>query len=128
MTTGENIKRIRKEKKLTQKQLGGLCEPKISESTIRKYELNILNPKIETTKKIANALKVSIRDLMPDVYEQGRQESYELHATDYSFIEVIASHKIFTDKERKKIFDKIEHGNYCNKPHCLGRTESKPIG
>ncbi len=109
MVIGENIKRIRKEKKLTQKQLGGLCEPKISESTIRKYELNILNPKIETIQKIADALNVSLNDLIPDVFEQQIQEGYELHATDYSFIEVIASHKIFTDKERKKIFDKIEH-------------------
>lgn len=51
MTVGENIKRIRKERKLTQKQLGELCEPQISESTIRKYELGILKPKIETLKK-----------------------------------------------------------------------------
>ena len=30
MTVGENIKRIRKEKRLTQKQLGELCNPSIS--------------------------------------------------------------------------------------------------
>ena len=64
MTIGENIKGIRKKKKLTQKQLGELCEPKISESTIRKYELNILNPKIETIQKIATALKVSLFDVI----------------------------------------------------------------
>lgn len=38
MTVGENIKRIRKEKELTQKKLGELCNPPISESNIRKYE------------------------------------------------------------------------------------------
>ncbi len=66
MTVGENLKRIRKEKKLTQKQLGELCKPKISESTIRKYELGILNPKIETIRKIADALGVYISDLVDD--------------------------------------------------------------
>ena len=52
MTVGENIKRIRKQKRLTQKQLGELCNPSISAATIRKYELNILNPKLETLQKM----------------------------------------------------------------------------
>ena len=60
MSTGENIKRLRKEKRLTQKKLGELCVPPISESTIRKYELGLLNPKLETAEKIAKALGVSI--------------------------------------------------------------------
>ncbi len=63
MTVGENIKRFRKEKGLTQKQLGELCNPSISAGTIRKYELSILNPKIETLQKISIALDVSITDL-----------------------------------------------------------------
>lgn len=65
MSIGENIKEARKEKGLTQNQLGNLCNPKISESTIRKYELGLLNPKIETLQKIAVALGVSINDLKP---------------------------------------------------------------
>ena len=60
MSVAENIRKIRKEKSLTQKQLGELCIPKIGESTIRKYELGLLNPKIETLEKIANALGVSV--------------------------------------------------------------------
>ena len=64
MTVGENIRRIRKEKGLTQKKLGELCNPQISESTIRKYELSILKPKIETVYKIASALGVNIVDIM----------------------------------------------------------------
>ncbi len=64
MTVGENIRRIRKEKGLTQKKLGELCNPQISESTIRKYELSILKPKIETVDKIASALGVNIVDIM----------------------------------------------------------------
>ena len=57
MTVGENIRRIRKEKGLTQKQLGNLCQ--MNEVQLRQYELGKANPKIETLKKIANALQCS---------------------------------------------------------------------
>ncbi len=43
MTIGENIKRIRKEKGLTQKQLGSLCQ--MADSAIRRYELGKARPK-----------------------------------------------------------------------------------
>lgn len=54
MTVGEKIRRIRKEKGLTQKQLGELCG--INEVQIRRYEIAKANPKIETIQKIASAL------------------------------------------------------------------------
>ncbi|MDD3185531.1 MAG: helix-turn-helix transcriptional regulator [Anaerostipes sp.] len=63
MTTGEKIRIERKRKKYTQKELGNLCVPPIAESTIRRYELGKLNPKIETLQKIANALEVNIAEL-----------------------------------------------------------------
>lgn len=62
MTIGENIKHFRKEKGLTQKQLGELCG--IAEPNIRKYELGKQNPKRETIEKIAEALKVDVFSLM----------------------------------------------------------------
>lgn len=61
MNVGENIRRIRKEKGLTQKELGELCG--MYESQIRKYELGKANPKKETLDKIAKALKVDILSL-----------------------------------------------------------------
>lgn len=60
--TGNMIRKIRLEKKLTQKQLGDLCG--IADSNIRKYESGKQNPKLETLEKIANALNISIMDLM----------------------------------------------------------------
>ena len=51
MSIGENIKRLRKEKGLTQKQLGILCQPPIDEANIRKYENDKQNPKVDTLKK-----------------------------------------------------------------------------
>lgn len=58
MDIGNNIKKIRKRKGMTQKELGNKCG--IADSAIRRYELGGANPKRETLQKIANALDVSI--------------------------------------------------------------------
>ena len=90
MSIGENIKHIRKEKGFTQKQLGELCKPKISESTIRKYELNILNPKIETIMKIADALHVEITDLMEfSAYVSEIKKESKKQTTFFDFLDSI---------------------------------------
>lgn len=62
MTVGENIKRLRKERGLTQKNLGELCG--IAEPNIRKYENGKQNPKLETAESIAKALNVSVLSLL----------------------------------------------------------------
>lgn len=74
MTVGENIKRIRKEKGLTQKELGELCN--INEANIRKYESGRQNPKIETIDKIADALGVLTSQIKEDItWAEHRQTS-----------------------------------------------------
>lgn len=62
MSVAENIKRIRKKRGFTQKELGDLCG--INEANIRKYENNRQKPKIETLQKIANALEVNVIELL----------------------------------------------------------------
>ncbi len=57
MTVGENIRRIRKERGLTQKQLGELVGA--SEAYIRAYESGRRNPKPSSIEKIAKALAVN---------------------------------------------------------------------
>jgi len=106
MTTGEKIRKLRKEKGLTQKRLGELCG--INEANIRKYELGNQNPKLSTIRKIADALNASLDDLIPDSFTQEKQMGIEAMAMDYSLIEAMANHKIFTDEERKTIFQEIE--------------------
>lgn len=64
MSVGDNIKRIRIEKGLTQKQLGELCG--MADSAIRRYENGGANPKYETLKKIADGLDVSVSILRDD--------------------------------------------------------------
>lgn len=72
MTIGDNIRKLRKEKKLTQKQLGELCG--MYESQIRKYELGKANPKLDTIRKIASALGAYMNELIVDWSEYSIDE------------------------------------------------------
>ena len=74
MPTGTKIKEIRKQKGLTQKQLGDLCG--IADSNIRKYENGKQNPKIETLQKIADALECSLMSLI-GMKEYKKTEEYK---------------------------------------------------
>lgn len=65
VTIADNVKKLRIEKNLTQKELGKRCE--LAESTIRQYELGKRNPKLETILKIANGLGVEPEELTKDV-------------------------------------------------------------
>lgn len=75
-TIGEKIREIRKARGLTQKELGekaGIAEP-----TIRRYELGKLNPKIETVKKIADALGVDMNALYGETKTDSRDFDFVL--------------------------------------------------
>lgn len=96
MTVGENIKRIRKEKGLTQKKLGEKCG--IAESNIRKYENNKQNPKIETIQKIAKALQVYLGDIYED-------ENLPNSKTFESFYHKVKQENIPVEEKQKKILD-----------------------
>lgn len=65
MTTGERIKNARKEKKLTQEQLGKKLG--ISGAMVSQFENSKTPPKIQTLKKIAFALDISPLSLMVDI-------------------------------------------------------------
>ncbi|MCI9093144.1 MAG: helix-turn-helix transcriptional regulator [Coprobacillus sp.] len=65
MSVGENIRKIRKEKGLTQKQLSELSG--VHEVQIRRYETNkSIMPKVETISKLAKALCVTTAILIDD--------------------------------------------------------------
>lgn len=61
MTVGENIRRIRQERNLTQKQLGELVGA--SEAYIRAYESGRRNPKPKSLESLAKALSVNVEVL-----------------------------------------------------------------
>lgn len=57
-TVGELLREIRKQKNMTQKELGLLCN--MSDAQVRQYELGIRSPNYKTLFKIANALEVPV--------------------------------------------------------------------
>lgn len=63
MNIGENIKKHRKKNGLTQSQLGEISG--ISRNAIINYENNKRVPNLDTLKKIASSLKISIKELYP---------------------------------------------------------------
>lgn len=64
MPIAENIRKFRKERNMTQKQLGEKCG--MYESQIRKYELGTTNPKLGTIIKIADALGVDAAEILAE--------------------------------------------------------------
>lgn len=62
MSIGENIKKLRKNKGLSQKQLAEILN--LSEITIRRYEKCSNIPTIETINKIADALGMPLSELL----------------------------------------------------------------
>lgn len=64
MNIGERIKHIRKESGVTQKQLAEKLG--MTQAAIVQFESEKSNPKIDTLKKIANALNVSVTDFLDD--------------------------------------------------------------
>lgn len=79
MTIGEKIKALRTAQGLTQKQVGELCEPKIHEVQIRKYERGEVTPKMQTAVKIAAALGVQVAELYGDDWERADYEARTQH-------------------------------------------------
>lgn len=105
MTVGQNIRAIRKERGLTQNQLGELCG--IKEANIRKYELGKANPKIETIEKIAMALGVPIVRIKEDLTWAEHQNTEEIKQLERSTLLfegiVVALEEIYGTVEEKSI-------------------------
>lgn len=73
MTTGELIRKARKEAGLTQAQLAKKLD--IPYQSIGQWERNVRKPKYDTLKKIANALNIKWTELVPE------NSIAEIHAT-----------------------------------------------
>ena len=115
MTIGEKIKAIRTAQGLTQKQVGELCEPKIHEVQIRKYERGEVTPKLQNAVRIAAALGVQVAELYGDDWEH---VNYEGHTQHYPpFMQYLGSlgYRIFTDYDSTpfgKTTIQVPNGNY----------------
>jgi transcriptional regulator with XRE-family HTH domain len=68
MSFGDNLKKIRADKNISQGDLAKLID--VHASHISRYERNLTSPTIEVAKKIANALEVSTDTLVYGSDEQ----------------------------------------------------------
>lgn len=102
MSIGENIKKIRKEKGLTQKQLGNKLG--ISQAAIGQFE-NSSNLKIDTIQKIADALETPmilfVEDDLLDV-ATWIDGSAEQDLIDKKFNEIMNNTEISIDEKKRK--------------------------
>lgn len=64
MTFGQKITFIRKQKKISQAELGKLSD--ISGDIVGKYERDEMKPSIDTAKRLADALEISLDYLVGD--------------------------------------------------------------
>ncbi len=64
MDFGDRITLVRKQKKLSQNELGKLAN--VSGDIVGKYERNEMKPSIETARRLANALNVTLDYLVGD--------------------------------------------------------------
>ena len=108
MNIGERIKHIRKESGVTQKQLAEKLG--MTQAAIVQFESEKSNPKIDTLKKIANALNVSVTDFLDDgesITEIGENGKYEnLYDSSLQQFVALAAHfdgDKFTDEELEEI-------------------------
>ncbi len=78
MDIGQKIKKIRKEKNITQRKLGERMG--VSQQQIAQYENGKLKPKLETICRIADALEISHNTLFEamDPHEKGVLLKYDL--------------------------------------------------
>lgn len=115
--TSDAIRRIRKEKGLTQKQLGERCG--IADSNIRKYESGTQNPKLETLQKISNALEVDINSLLNIEFEKGfikptnsldflKKPKTTIETTDDNFVKIADYYYKLNHEGREKALDLVE--------------------
>lgn len=116
MTVGENIKKIRKQKGLTQKKLGELCG--MNEVQIRQYELGKANPKIETVDKIASALGVNIVDIMEQFTMTDWKRTSEFQRIDKTSNAINGIMAVLTDIYGK-VEDKDVMGDYFSSNYYL---------
>lgn len=97
MSIGENIKRIRTEKKMTQKELGEKLGG-ISQQQIGRWENGNAKPKIDTIQKIAQALGVYLGDIYED-------DNLPNSKTFESFYQQVKQENIPREVKQQKILD-----------------------
>lgn len=110
MTTGERIQKYRKEKGLTQKELGEKVG--LKEITIRQYETNKRQPRMLILRDISKVLGVYIGDLIEDWYEYVDDDLFTSVAREDAVNRANLPKKDEFDisDDLKKVFNRLQNG------------------
>lgn len=112
--TGDMIRKYRTEKRLTQKKLGELCG--IADSAIRRYELGMQNPKVETLQKIADALDIPVNRLLAGKIINGDELKEKL--SEYGL-----THLVPDTEEERIVLENCKRLNETGKKEAAKRVE-----
>ena len=124
MTIGEQIKKYRLEKKLSQRALG--FKLGISQQQIAQYERGTRTPKLETLAKIANALSVPLYEL----FDLTRKEAIDI-AFDNMIIEtnladpknLLIKASVQKEMQQKKLLSYFNNLNNAGRKIALSQLE-----
>ncbi len=129
MTVGEMIRNKRKEKNMTQQELGNLLN--VSPQMIAQYENDRRKPKIETLRKICIAMHISISELGDDIWKYYSVEDFQGDFAKLgNKISITISSKMPDRREEKKrnelikTFNELSSHGKEEAPHLLNAFSS----
>ncbi|MDH5395138.1 MAG: helix-turn-helix domain-containing protein [Gammaproteobacteria bacterium] len=100
MSFGDNVKRLRRDKGLTQQQLADMCDIRMGQ--ISKIERNSTDPKLSTINQIMKALGCTANSLFLD------EDTADINGIMLAALERIGN---LPDKNKEHLIDVID--NYC---------------
>lgn len=110
---GENIKRVREKKGMTQKELAEKCN--LATITIRQYESGKREPKTRTLNKIAKALDVYILELTIDkhthymsILDIMAKDKAEREESQYALEKISRYIRLLNDDGKEKAIEQVE--------------------
>ena len=115
----KNVKKYRKERGLTQKELGNLIGR--SEVSVRKYEANDVNPDLDMIENIAEALDISVYKLFS--YESGMTVGVSVKDTEQFKLLAYTLGDILTDDRVPEEVRQEHYNNYLKKVSELNEGE-----
>ena len=101
MKIGENIKRIRIVKNLSQKEV--VTAANIDTAQYSRIESSKRDPSVSTLEKIANALGVSLSELFAST-----EELKEINSHDKTIMEKVSLMESLSEEERKTIYTMLD--------------------
>ena len=84
MEIGNNIKKYRENKKMTQKEIAEILN--VEPTTVSKYESNMIEPNIESLKRLAETFEISVDELL-------KNEEEKVDITKIDILEVLREQK-----------------------------------